>query len=97
MEHKDDYDTDGIADFLSYLGSEAPLSNSGFDSLEQYTAWIFPSNTVDEIVALLVDLTDAQSLDEFLASTENSLDGKFEETFNYFEIKLSVSEYKNGN
>ena len=23
-------------------------------------------------------------------------DGKFEETFNYFEIKLSVSEYKNG-
>ena len=27
---------------------------------------------------------------------EKQFDGMFEETFNYFEIKLSVSEYKNG-
>lgn len=52
--------------------------------------------TLDDAIANHVDI-GAQTWGEYLVSAREALDGKFEETINYFEIKLSVSEYKNGN
>ena len=46
---------------------------------------------------VLLGSQKAQTWEQYLASATEELDGKFEETFSYFEIKLSVSEYKNGN
>ncbi len=46
---------------------------------------------------MLVDVSNAEPFDEYQESYRETLDGAFEETINYFEIKLSVSEYKNGN
>ena len=91
------YDIDDLATFLAFLDNiNGTLSNSSYSSLEACAENIL-DKTLEETIILLVDVTDAQSWDDYQASTRESLDGKFQETFNYFEIKLSVSEYKNGN
>jgi hypothetical protein len=93
---ENEVDPNGIWDFLTFTVNGDPLSDSGFDSLEQYARWIFPTNTLDEVIALIVATTNAKTLDELVAENESTLDGAFEETFPYLEIKLVVSEYKNG-
>ena len=51
---------------------------------------------IDGIIEVMVTL-GAQTEEEYLDSARAIFDGVFEETISYFEIKLSVSEYKNGN
>ena len=69
------------------------LSELGFASVQEFAD--LGSQTLDEVIDQWV-LDGAETWEEFPASAVERLDGKFEATFNYFEIKLSVSEYKNG-
>ncbi len=95
-------------EYLDYLmnydygvaGSPASLSREGYSSMQEwadaFAAEFDITFTVDDAIANLVGV-GAETWDEYLVSAREALDGKFEETINYFEIKLSVSEYKNGN
>ncbi len=91
------YEVDKLARFLAFLNNvDGTLSDSSYPSLEDCAENIL-DKTLEEAITLLVDVTDAQSWDKYQTEMRKSLDGKFEETFNYFEIKLAVSEYKKGN
>ena len=96
-------------DYLNYLlhweyvgsdGSIWSISGECYSSVEEWGAE--GNYTLDEAIEILMILSGvssgekAETWDEYLASTIEKFDGKFEETINYFEIKLSVSEYKNG-
>jgi hypothetical protein len=89
-------------EYLDYLlhydfgisGSHASLYSDGYSSLAEFADAL--TVTVDEAVEIMVEDVGADTWEVFLDSAIERFDGKFEETFNYFEIKLSVSEYKNG-
>ncbi len=64
----------------------------GYDSLQAY-ADTMSVYDIDDVIGWVTAM-GAETWEEF--SDMAKLDGKFEETFTYFEIKLAVSEYKNG-
>ena len=91
-----DCDPYDLVEFLTYASQPGGLTNFACYTFDE-CANIILGKSRDDAIALLVDVSNAQTFDEYQASYRETLDGKFEETFNYFEIKLSVSEYKIGN
>ena len=97
---------DDYLDYLlhwEYVGSDGSIWSISGECYSSVEEWGAEGNyTLEEAIEILMVLSEvssgekAESWDEYLASAIAKFDGKFEETFNYFEIKLSVSEYKNG-
>ncbi len=97
-------ESENYTDYLDYLlhyeieesdGSTWSIYGSGYSSIEE---WGNETNlSLDELIEFFLSFSFAQTWEEYSAQARENLDGKFEQTISYFEIKLSLSEYKNGN
>ena len=93
-------------DYLDYLLHETGLAADGYSSVEEWAELVIETSEdpidFDDVIEFLVEDLGADSWEEYSTSDyaqedlDRKLEGRFDETINYFEIKLNVSEYKNG-